>query len=140
MFAKILLGYDGSPNAQRALAVALDLARRYEARVLAVSVAHLPDYADTRDEINGSLDDAKAFFGRFLGEAAAAAADAGVAMETRVLPGHPADTLVRVAEAEKCDLIVVGARGHTGVKRLLLGSVSEAIVRTAHCPVLVVKD
>lgn len=139
MFKKILVGYDGSAHAQQALKVALDLAKKYGAAVAAVSVAHIPDFADTRDEINGALQDAEKFYAQPLAQARALAASEGVALETRIVPGHPADAVVHLAEKEGYDLIVVGARGLSGVKRYLLGSVSEKTVRYAHCPVLVVK-
>ncbi|ABB14618.1 universal stress protein [Carboxydothermus hydrogenoformans] len=48
--------------------------------------------------------------------------------------------MVNLAEEEGYDLIVLGARGLSGIKRYLLGSVSEAVVRLAHCPVLIVKS
>ncbi|NPV53742.1 MAG: universal stress protein [Firmicutes bacterium] len=140
MFTKILLAYDGSQHAKRALAVALDLAQRYHSKVYAVSVAHIPEFADTRDEVNGALEDAHSFYDKALSEAREAASERGIALETRVVPGHPADALARFAEEEDCDLIVVGARGRSGVVRYILGSASEAIVRYAHCSVLVVRD
>lgn len=136
---KILLGYDGSVYAEHALKVALDLARRYGAAVTAVSVAHIPDFADTRDEINGALQDAEKFYAQPLARARELAERENVALETRIVPGHPANALVHLAEKEGYDLIVVGDRGLSGVKRYLLGSVSEKTVRYAHCPVLVVK-
>lgn len=139
MFRKILVGYDGSAHAQQALKAALDLGKKYGAAVAAVSVAHIPDFADTRDEINGALQDAEKFYAQPLAQARALAERENVALETRIVPGHPADALVHLAEKEGYDLIVVGARGLSGVKRYLLGSVSEKTVRYAHCPVLVVK-
>jgi len=140
MFTRILLAYDGSHHAQRALAVTLDLAQRYGAKVYAVSVAHVPEFADTRDEVNGALEDASNFYDKLLREAREAASRKGIELETRVVPGHPADALARFAEEKGCDLIVVGARGRSGVTRYILGSASEAVVRYAHCSVLVVKD
>jgi nucleotide-binding universal stress UspA family protein len=61
-----------------------------------------------------------------------------VSLETRIQAGHPADTLVRVAREEGFDLIVLGRRGLTPVQRWMLGSVSERVLRYAHCPVMVV--
>ncbi|SMB99397.1 Nucleotide-binding universal stress protein, UspA family [Thermanaeromonas toyohensis ToBE] len=139
MFNKILLGYDGSPYARKALMIALDLAKKYGAEVTAVSIAHIPDFADSRDEVNGVLEDARRFFEKALEEAKTLATQEGIAMTTRVVPGHPADTLARLAEEEGYDLIILGARGLSGIKRFLLGSVSEAVVRLAKCPVLIVK-
>lgn len=86
---------------------------------------------------------------------AAAAHEAGQALErwsadaeqisgrpaaARILSGDPAAEVVRFARAERCDLIVLGTHGRTGVPRLLLGSVAEHVVRHAHCPVLVARD
>jgi len=140
MFNKILLGYDGSPHARKALMVALDLAQKYKAEITAVSIAHVPDFADTRDEVNGALEDAQNFFTKVLEQARELAAQEGITLTTKIVPGHPADKLVRLAEEESYDLIVLGARGLSGIKRFLLGSVSEAVVRLANCPVLIVKE
>ncbi|QGP93805.1 Putative universal stress protein [Neomoorella glycerini] len=139
MFNKILVGYDGSPHARKALHVSLDLAKKYGAQITVVSVAHVPDFADTRDEVNGVLEDAKNFFSKALEEATNLAAREGLTLTTRVVPGHPADTLARLVEEEGYDLLVLGARGLSGIKRYLLGSVSEAVVRLASCPVLIIK-
>jgi universal stress protein A len=57
-----------------------------------------------------------------------------------VLEGHPADVIVDHADAKKADLIVMGSVGRGGLKRLLVGSVAERVVRTAPCPVLVVRE
>lgn len=140
MFNKILLGYDGSPHARKALRVALDLAQKYKAEITAVSIAHVPDFADTRDEVNGALEDAQNFFTKVLEQARELAAQEGVTLTTKVVPGHPADRLVHLAEEGGYDLIILGARGLSGIKRFLLGSVSEAVVRLANCPVLIVKE
>ncbi len=62
----------------------------------------------------------------------------GVRLDTRVLHGAPFAGIVRLAEEEKTDLIVMGTHGRTGLKHMLLGSVTEKVVRTSPCPVLVV--
>ncbi len=62
----------------------------------------------------------------------------GVDLHLRIQVGHPAEVLVRVAREEGFDLIVLGRRGLTPVQRWMLGSVSERVLRYAHCPVLVV--
>lgn len=59
-------------------------------------------------------------------------------MTLRTEVGHPAKVLVRVAREEAFDLIVLGRRGLTPVQRWMLGSVSERVLRYAHCPVMVV--
>jgi len=64
--------------------------------------------------------------------------EAGVSYTFRQEIGHPADRIVRVAEHEKCDLIVIGSRGLSGVKEFLLGSVSSRVSHHAPCAVLIV--
>ncbi len=65
--------------------------------------------------------------------------DANVKYEHRLLLGNPAEMIVQLAEEEKADLVVLGTHGRSGLSRLLMGSVAEAVVREAPCPVLTVK-
>ena len=140
MFKKIMLGYDGSSYAKKALSVAGDLAKKYGAQVTAVGVAHIPVFTENGEAINVIIEDTKAFLAAQLEEAKAAAAREGLKLEVRTEMGHPAEVLIRLADQEGYSLIVVGSRGLGGIQHLLLGSVSEATVRHAHCPVLVVKE
>ena len=59
--------------------------------------------------------------------------------EVKVLSGSPAPTILEHAEASNAELLVVGTHGRTGLRRLLLGSVAERVLRAAHLPVLVVR-
>ena len=64
---------------------------------------------------------------------------AGVRYEHRLMLGAPADEIVRLAAAEGVDLIVMATHGRTGIGRLVMGSVAEAVMRDASCPVLILK-
>lgn len=66
--------------------------------------------------------------------------DPQVPYEHRMLEGDPAASIVHLAEELKADLIVMGTHGRTGLSRLVMGSVAEALVRRAPCPVLTVKE
>jgi nucleotide-binding universal stress UspA family protein len=66
-------------------------------------------------------------------------AEAGLLYRARHELGHPVDRIISAAHDENADLIVVGSRGVGGFERLLLGSVSEGVLRHAHCPVLAVR-
>lgn len=57
----------------------------------------------------------------------------------RLLEGDPAETVLRLAADEHANLIVMGTHGHTGLTRLLVGSVAESVLRKAPCPVLTVR-
>jgi nucleotide-binding universal stress UspA family protein len=65
--------------------------------------------------------------------------DAAVQVERLLEEGHPAKEIVQAAKENGCDLIVMGTHGRAGLRRLLLGSVAEAVLRQAACPVLTVK-
>lgn len=64
----------------------------------------------------------------------------GVEFEHRHLKGSPASEILRFAEQEKIELIVMGTHGRKGLSRFLMGSVAESIVRRAQCPVLTIKQ
>jgi nucleotide-binding universal stress UspA family protein len=66
-------------------------------------------------------------------------ADPRVSVGHRLAEGHPVEEIVKAAREAQADLIVMGTHGHTGVSRLLMGSVAEGVMRKAPCPVLTVK-
>lgn len=66
--------------------------------------------------------------------------DPAVAFTHRLTMGDPASEIVRIAGDEKAEMIVIGTHGRSGVSRLLMGSVAEAIVRKSPCPVLVYRE
>ena len=66
-------------------------------------------------------------------------ADAGIAFEHRLEYGDPVAVILRTAQETGADLIVMGTHGRTGLRRLLMGSVAEQVVRKATCPVLTVR-
>jgi Universal stress protein UspA and related nucleotide-binding proteins len=65
---------------------------------------------------------------------------AGVEVESRVLRGHPAEKIVTFAEDNNIDMIIMGSLGKSGYERVLLGSVSEKVIRHAKIPVLIVRE
>ncbi len=124
-WGRLLIASDGSVYSQAALEEALDLARLFGSRLLGVSVA--------REE--GELPQAEAVAREMLNRANRA----GFPLETRVTVGVPDDAIVRLATEQEADLIIMGSHGRTGLTRLLMGSVTERVIGSAPCPVLVVK-
>lgn len=139
MFTRILVGMDTSEAAGRALDVALDLAEKYQAEVRVLFVIALPEYGGTVGEVDEARDEGRKIIQPVLEQASAKARQRDIPCETKIYPGHPAETLINYAAQERCDLIVVGRRGSSAAKRFLLGSVSTRITQYAPCHVLVVK-
>ena len=144
----ITVGLDGSAHARRALAwmAALSLAPTTRIRLVAVAEPqHYPSSAPAllRETLRTSVAAVEAERrGALQEEIASAVASLGSplgSIESRVVTGAPGEMIVREAERDGSDLIVVGARGAGTVARLLLGSVSESVLRHAGCPVLVVR-
>ena len=66
--------------------------------------------------------------------------DPQISVEHRLAEGDPAEEILRLADAQNCDLIVMGSHGKTGLARLLAGSVAEEVMRKSICPVMVIKN
>ena len=125
-FRTLLVASDGSPCSDAAWVEALGLARETQAKLYAISVA--------REE--GEIVQAEEIIHRLIN----AANEQGVALQGLVLHGlQPYDTIVQEALRYKVDIIIMGSHGRTGVKRLLMGSVTERVIGQATCPVLVIK-
>ncbi len=139
MFRKILVAIDGSPASEKALAAAVDLAGLCRADLTALGVAVVPEVAGAVGEVEELRQGTEAHF-RQLGEAAVAfGRSRGVGLRSVVVRGHAADAIVRYAEAEGVDLVVVGQHGHSRITRFFLGSTSDRVSEHAPCTVMIVK-
>lgn len=138
MIQRILLAYDGSEASAKASDLALDLARRYGARMTVLSVARPPEFGDDV-ETEAVIENSRAYHQRVLDGLRARAAASGVEAAFVVEVGHPTEQIIAAAERTGADLIVLGHRGKTLFQRLRLGSVSKQVVQYAECPVLVVR-
>jgi len=142
MFApKIILHpTDFSDCSGYALSIACDLAKQHNAKILVLYVAETlgPEnvtYGEAVSQLQplgyrGRLE-------KYLTEAAPQ--PDGFSIEHVLSEGDPAREIDRLARKHQADLIVMGTHGHTGLERLLMGSVAEAVVRLAPCPVLTAK-
>jgi nucleotide-binding universal stress UspA family protein len=157
MARSIVVGTDGSESADEAVRRATEMASREGARLHLVTA--FPDPQILRDqttiwtnEPKGLVDSGRAGGGAptenidlrqvaesLLQRAAREAMSKGVEVETHVREGEPAEAILDVANQQHADLIVVGSRGLTGIKRYLLGSVSNKVSEHAHCSVMIVR-
>jgi nucleotide-binding universal stress UspA family protein len=139
VFTRIVIANDGSEGGFKALALGLDLAKRYGAALHMISVEELPDFPASIDEIAEIKDAENHKYHDVLVRARAAAAAAGVALDAEVLAGHAAVSVVERVKALKADLLVVGFMGHSALYERIIGGTTDRLVRLAPCPVLVAK-
>jgi nucleotide-binding universal stress UspA family protein len=136
-FRRLLVGYDGSAQSEKAVDMALSLAECLDATVLIFAVARPPE-PPTSVELEAVLDDAREHFEEGFKKIMERARGHNVDVQTAMAVGHPAEQIIHRAEADGIDLIILGRRGRSMISRMMLGSVSERALRYAHCPVMVV--
>ncbi|SPJ24141.1 universal stress protein [Palleronia abyssalis] len=145
MFSNILVGYDGSKNAARAVEKAAEIAALCDAELSVLTIFRHYSMLEAslsmvRASDPGSIDDAMSSYAKETAEfGKAMALDHGAARARGfVKSGPPARTLIDFAEKHDVDLIVIGSRGLGSIENYLLGSVSHKVSGLASCPVLVV--
>ena len=134
---KILVPTDLSSAGDAAFALAVSLARDNRARLL---IAHVEEPAMVYgggEMFAAAVEPATEELRERLKKIVPP--DPEVAYEHHLVTGEPAEAIVRLAESEQCDLIVMGTHGRKGLSRLLMGSVAEAVVRRSHCPVMTLR-
>ena len=129
---------DFSERSRPAIGVATALARANRARLVIMHVAPVELVAGGAFQAPDDLHAERAELARMREEAARAGLDGSV--ETLLGRGDPANEINRTAAEMGCNLIVLGSSGRTGLRRLLMGSVAESVIRQAPCLALVVKD
>jgi len=140
MYKKILVAYDGSDGAHKALEAGINLAKIHQAELCALSVEEkLPRFAGTIDEVKEEKELANQHHGKLLGAAHAKAREAGIELKTLMRAGHPAKTIVQVAKEGKFDLLLVGHTGLSAAWAAFLGTTAEKVSRHAPCSVLIVR-
>lgn len=137
-FRKIVFPTDFSHTGDAALAFAAGLAREHGAMLYIVHVQEPPAYYGGGEMYYGTLDPTVEQLTGLLEDVVPS--DPTVRFEHRMLMGDPADALVQFAKDENADLIVMGTHGRSGLSRMIMGSVAEAVVRRATCPVLTFKQ
>ncbi|SFR61321.1 universal stress protein [Halogeometricum limi] len=141
MYQRILVPTDGSAGSARVLEHAIGLAAVHGATVYALYVVNTGSFAGLPMESSWEgldemlREDAEAA----IADVCDVAAESNVPVETCIVEGTPSREIVRFAEREDCDLVVMGTHGRGGIDRLLLGSVAEKVVRASKVPVLTVR-
>lgn len=139
MIKKILVAYDGSEGAYTAFLYALDLAKKYESALEVLSVVRVlepPEEVETQDNLERGKEHYEKYYKNLRHEAS----KAGVHLKTEIALGHPAEQIVRFAEKNHVNLIVLGHQTRSAFGRWLIGSTPDKVVHHAPCTVTIVKS
>jgi nucleotide-binding universal stress UspA family protein len=142
-FQNILVPVDFSEHSGRALGVAIEVARKFGGRIHLIHAYPIQQILVSPYPVALPLDLDRQFreaSNKQLAEWAERVRSAGLPVETSTASDSPSEAIARCAESIKADLIVMGTRGLSGLKHVLLGSVAERTLRIAPCPVLTVKE
>ena len=155
MFGKILVPFDGSEHSTKALEKAIQIAKKFEAKITLIHVYSvyvqpilLPEPTTvgvstvpllTATEVSKVAETARRVGNRILADGEQRAKSEKVQVEKMLVEGHAVQEIVRVAKEGNFDLVVMGARGLSKIKEILLGSVSDGVIHHVTCPILLVK-
>jgi len=138
MFSNILIAVDGSESASKAFHRSVYLAEKCNSKLDLVHVVQCEvggDSANTFDMIEELKDKAMKMLEEYMAEAA----KNNVPIQIAIMQGDPAKVIIELAKAKSYDLIIMGTRGRSSFKELLIGSVSQKVMHHASCPVMVVR-
>ncbi len=136
-FQRILVAFDASPHAERALDVALSMAADRKAKLFVLAVIRAPEPAESA-EFHAALDEARERYESSFVPIRERARQKEIDLETEIAVGHPAEQIIHRADTMQASLIVMGKRSHTILHRWMLGSNSERVLKYANCPVMIV--
>jgi len=139
MVQKILVANDGSKGGEAAVRAAIALANQLGVGLSMVCVEYLERFPATVDRVAEAQTEAADAFDATVDRAKAEAKAAGVALEARVIVGHPVKSIVEEVSRGGYDLLVVGYMGHSALFDRMIGSTTNRLVELSPCPVMVVK-
>lgn len=137
MYAHILLAADGSENAERAAQEAVKVA----SETSLVEVLYVISVDEAKEEMLHTQTPESLFLTRRrkLATIERLLREHHITHKVTILKGEPGPTIVRYAEEQQVDLVVVGSRGLNGLQQMMLGSVSHKVIKRVNCPTLIVK-
>jgi len=141
LFSKTLVPVDGSDISYRALDTALFLSERLGSKITAIHVMEqVPTvYIQSQKLLDELLEAHKNESQKILDKCSSIATQKGIVINTTLLEGNPASTILEFSQREKYEVIIIGSRGMGHFKELVLGSVSSKILHHSLCPVLLIR-
>jgi nucleotide-binding universal stress UspA family protein len=140
MFKKILLAYDGSEGSKLAFDKAAAIAKLTSAEFHILAVGRIPEYAETVSEVEEAKEQAGSFYSKVTDEAIRNLDQRGLTATSHIDFGKPGDVILRIAEDLKADLVILGTKPHSALRRRFLGATVDKVVDHAHCSVLVIRS
>lgn len=159
MYEKILVAYDGTEQAKKALETAIKFAKVFNSKIHLLTVIPeliIPVFPDegygvgyptipvkgVKKDITDYSDKAEEIYGKILNLAFEEAVENHPEVEVipKLSEGRPSTVIVEMAETEDVDLIIMGSRGLGSVRGIILGSTSRRVVDTCERPIMIVKD
>ena len=139
MFAKILVAVDGSESSKKAFDKSVFLAQKCNSKLYIVHVVLDWEYGGDSAATFELIDELRARGTELLQQCKNQALQSSVQVETVLEQGDYAHEIIEVAKRKDCELIIMGSRGMSPIKELMLGSVSLKVMHHASCPVMVVR-
>lgn len=140
-FKKILCPIDYSDCSMNALGYAVKMAIKDSARLYLMYVECVFDYGGLKFGYEGILDpDTVVKMKKKLMDSVPEDVREYISIETLIAIGIPADEIIKVARRKRIDAIVMGTHGRAGISHMVIGSVTEKVIRASPCPVLCIKD
>lgn len=139
MFKKILNANDGSGHANRAFAMALEIAEQNRSELHLVCVEEVPYLPELIDDVRKATSPAARRIQGVLKRSEELAEKRSVKLHTHVIAGHPVRDIIALAADLEVDLLVIGAQGHSAIYERMIGSRADRMMQLAQCPVLIVK-
>ena len=139
VFEKILVPLDGSEHSLNALEKAVQIAKKFDGKITLINVYSVSSFRMTPSQVFAYVVELRNSGESILAEGEKIVKAEGVQVEIILKEGHIVEEILKTSREGNFDLIVIGARGISKMKEILLGSVSHGVTTHAPCPVLVVK-
>lgn len=144
MFDKILVCLDGSPLAEQIMPYAIEQAKQFRSQITLIQAVATPSSVPSatgsvtgpalKEQIDAEAQKAR----DYLAKIAANAAEDGLSIDYTTVTGNPGHAIVEYCRENGIELIAIATHGHSGIRRAVLGSVADYVIRQSHLPMLVI--
>jgi nucleotide-binding universal stress UspA family protein len=134
-----LVPLDGSKYSKKALEKAILIAKKFDGKITLIHIYSVSKFAISPTQVYNYVQDVQKYGKKVLAEGKKIIDIEGIPVEKILKEGHVVEEIIKTSENGKVDSIIMGARGLSPIKEIILGSVSHGVINHAKCPVLVLK-